>query len=310
MRTDTLDITVLMGGPGNEREVSMMSGNAIAEALRRCGHRVTTADISPTETSALERDGIDVVFIALHGVFGEDGQVQRLCERRGLVYVGSGPSASELTMDKDASKRLFRRAGLTTPDWVVIDRSAPPGRRDELLAEIQLPCVLKPIDGGSSVDITIARDEATRDAALENLLAACGRAMIEAFIAGREMTVSILAERALPVLEIRPAREFYDYVAKYEDDATQYIFDTQLPPAIEMHIQAVALTAHKVLGCKDLSRADFIVDAEGTPYLLEVNTIPGFTSHSLLPKAAAAANISFEQLCDRIVRLALERAGK
>lgn len=307
-----LDITVLMGGPGVEREVSIMSGQAVAEALKRCGHRVTTADISPDDTSALDREGIDVVFIALHGTFGEDGKVQCLCEQRGLVYVGSGPEASELAMDKDASKRLFCRVGLATPEWVIIDRSAGDAQRDELLTEAPLPCVIKPVDGGSSVDVVIARDEATRSDAVEKLLAADGRVMVEAFIPGREMTVGVLSDKPLPVIEIRPApaREFYDYIAKYDDDATQYIFDTHLPPAIEQHLRAAALTAHKALGCRDFSRADFIIDDSGTAWLLEVNTIPGFTSHSLLPKAAVAAGISFEQLCERIVRLALERAGK
>ncbi|MCD4699583.1 MAG: D-alanine--D-alanine ligase [Phycisphaerae bacterium] len=303
---DVLDITVLMGGPGGERPVSIMSGRAVADALERCGHRVTRADISPDDTSALDREGIDVVFIALHGTFGEDGQVQRLCEQRGLIYVGSGPEASALAMDKDTSKRLFSRAGLATPEWVVIDRSDSSANRGELL----LPCVIKPVDGGSSVDVTIARNEATRDAAIENLLAADGKVMVEAFIPGKEMTVRVLDDKPLPVIEIRPAREFYDYVAKYDDDATQYIFDTQLPPAIEQHLQASALTAHKALGCKDFSRTDFILDDDGTAWLIEINTIPGFTSHSLLPKAAVAADISFEQLCERIVRLALERVGK
>lgn len=304
---DVLDITVLMGGPGSERAVSIMSGRAVAEALTRCGHRVTTADISVGDTSALDREGIDAVFIAMHGRFGEDGQVQRICERRGLAYAGSGPVASALAMDKDASKRLFRRVGLATPDWVVIDRSASYAAGD---GELPLPCVIKPVDGGSSVDVTIARDAATRKSAVENLLAADGRAMVEAFITGRELTVSVLAEKALPVIEIRPAREFYDYVAKYDDDATQYIFDTQLPPAVERHVLASALAAHRAMGCRDFSRTDFILDENGSAWLIEINTIPGFTSHSLLPKAAAAAGISFEQLCERIVILAMERAGK
>ena len=307
-RTRPLDITVLMGGPGSEREVSFMSGRAVAEALRRCGHRVTTADVGPEDTAALDREGIETVFVALHGAFGENGQVQRLCEQRGLCYVGSDPSASELAMDKDASKRLFRRAGLATPDWVVVDGALSPPDWGGLLAGVPPPCVLKPVDGGSSVDITIARDDATRDAALEGLLARYGRAMVEAFIEGREMTVGILADRPLPVVEIRPAREFYDYVAKYEDDATEYILDTQLPPAAVEHLRAAAVTAHKALGCRDFSRVDFILTPAGVAHVLEVNTIPGFTSHSLLPKAAAAANVSFEQLCDRIVQLALNRS--
>jgi D-alanine-D-alanine ligase len=294
-RTRPLDITVLRGGPSDEREVSLMSGRAVAEALRRCGHSVTEADIDPGDTSALDRAGLEVVFIALHGRFGENGEVQRLCEQHGLAYVGSGPEASEWAMDKDASKRLLRKAGLATPDWVLLDRSLPRSQWPGVLGAVPPPCVLKPLDGGSSVDISIARDEPARDAELQRLVEKYGRAMIEAFIEGREM-------------EIRPARPFYDYVAKYEDDATQYIVVEDLPPAVDQHLRAAGLTAHKALGCRDFSRVDFILTPAGVAHVLEVNTIPGFTSHSLLPKAAAASKISFEQLCDRIVHLALQRA--
>jgi len=304
-----LEITVLMGGPSSEREVSFMSGRAVAEGLRRRGHHVAAADVGPEDVSALRREGIDVVFIALHGQFGESGQVQRLCEQHGLVYVGSGPAPSALAMDKAASKRAFRRAGLATPEWVLIDRSQPAAQRRSLLDELPPPCVLKPNDGGSSVDVTIARDAAVRDAAAEELLDRYGAALIERFIDGREMTVGILDERPLPLVEIRPARAFYDYVAKYDDDATEYIVNPELAPAAAEELAAAGLTAHLALGCRDFSRVDFILDAAGVAYALEVNTIPGFTSHSLLPKAAAAAGLDFDQLCERIVRLALRRAG-
>jgi len=304
------DVTVLMGGPSREREVSLMSGEAVAAALGRCGHHVTAADISPQDTAALGRDGLEVVFIALHGDFGENGQVQRLCQRHNLPYVGSGPAASLLAMNKHLSKAGFRRAGLATPDWVVIEAATPPQERRVLLEEVSLPCVLKPVDGGSSVDVTIARDECVRDAALERLLDTYGLALIETFIPGREMTVGILAERPLPIIEIRTGREYYDYVAKYQDDATQYVVNPNVPLAVGQHLRGAAVTAHRVLGCRDFSRVDFILGDDGRPYVLELNTIPGFTSHSLVPKAAAAADISFEQLCDRLVRMALARAGK
>ena len=308
--TVTADVTVLMGGPSREHEVSLMSGRAVAEALGRCGHRVTTADISPQDTSALDREGLEIVFVALHGAFGEDGQVQRLCQQRNLPYVGSGPAASCLAMDKHLSKTVFRRVGLTTPDWVVIERSMPPPRRRALLAEVPPPCVLKPIDGGSSVDVTIAGDESARHDALEQLLEVYGLALIETFIPGREMTVGILGERPLPIIEVRPNRQYYDYVAKYQDDATGYLVNPDIPPAIGQHLRGAAITAHRALGCRDLSRVDFILGHDGRAYVLEANTIPGFTSHSLVPKAAAAAGISFEQLCDRLLRLALARAGR
>ena len=308
--TTLLDITVLMGGPSSEREVSLVSGRAVADALVRCGHRVTTADIVPEDVSALDREGMEAVFIALHGRFGEDGQVQKLCEDRGIAYVGSGPVASKLAMDKDASKRLFRDAGLLTPDWVVIDADLPSDRRAALAAELAPPCVLKPVDGGSSVDITIAPDESARDAALESLLAGYGCAMIEAFISGREMTIGVLGEEALPLVEIRPAQEFYDYFAKYEDDRTEYVLNPDVPAEVAQRLRAHALKAHQSLGCRDLSRVDFLLADDGAAHVLEVNTIPGFTSHSLVPKAAAGAGIGFDELCNRLVALAMRRARK
>ena len=303
-----LDITVLMGGPSAEREVSFMSGTAIAEALERIGHRVTRADILPNDPSALDGKGIDVVFIALHGEFGESGGVQRLCEARHLRYTGSPPRASELAMDKAASKQFFRQAGLATPDWMIIEDFHSPQQYRPWLAELPPPVVLKPVDGGSSVDITIARSEASRDEALQDMLEKYGRAMLERLIEGRELTVGILGDQALPLLEVIPAREFYDYVAKYSDGAgTRYVFDHGLPDETVQAVQAAAIAAHQALGCRDMSRVDFILKADGELQVLEINTIPGFTSHSLLPMAAARAGIGFEELVDRIASMAAQR---
>lgn len=303
-----LDVTVLMGGPSSERDVSLMSGSAIAGGLERIGHRVTRADISPADASALDRPGIDVVFIALHGDFGESGEVQALCEARGLRYTGCPPRASELAMDKAAAKQIFRRVGLATPDWMIIEDFHSPAQKRKWLAEIPLPVVVKPVDGGSSVDIAIARDESRRDLAVELLLDKYGRAMIERFVPGREMTVGVLGDRALPLLEVIPAREFYDHTAKYADDAgTRYVFDHGLPAPTVARLQDDAMTAFRALGCRDLARVDFILDAGGTPQVLEINTIPGFTSHSLLPMAAAKVGIGFDELVGRIVDMAMER---
>jgi len=303
-----LDITVLMGGPSSEREVSLVSGSAIADALDRLGNSVTRADISPSDTSALDRDGIDVVFIALHGDFGESGEVQRLCEARGLRYTGSGPRASELAMDKAASKQIFRQAGLATPDWMIIEEFHQPSVYRKWLMEIPPPVFLKPVGGGSSVDVAFAADERQRDLALEGLLDKYGRALIERYVEGRELTVSILGRQALPVLEVVPAKGFYDYSAKYDDDAgTDYVFDHGLPRETCQSVQSAAMAAHEALGCRDMSRVDFILDEAGTPYLLEVNTIPGFTSHSLLPMAAKKVGIGFDELIDRLVRMAMSR---
>jgi D-alanine-D-alanine ligase len=299
----TLDVTVLLGGPSSERDVSLVSGSAVADGLERAGHCVRRADISPSDTRAL-----DVVFPVLHGPFGESGEVQELCERRGLRYVGSGPRASWLGMDKVTAKEIFRQAGLATPDWVVVQEADSTVGGPADLAGIGLPCVLKPVDGGSSVDVTIARNVAARNEALDDLLGRYSRALVEAFIAGREFTVGILGEQALPVLEIIPAREFYDKIAKYQDGAgTRYVFDHGLAPQAARAMQEAALTAHRSLGCRDMSRVDFILDDQGVPYVLELNTIPGFTSHSLLPMAAKQAGIGFDQLVDRLVTMAMER---
>lgn len=303
-----LNVTVLMGGPSAEREVSFMSGRAIADGLQRVGHRVARDDIDPRDVSALDAEDIDVVFIALHGQFGESGEVQQLCEARRLRYTGSGPRASKLGLDKAASKQLFKRAGLHTPDWMIIEQYHSAAQRAGWLAEIAPPVVLKPVDGGSSVDITIARDERQRDEVVEELIDRYGRAMVERYVAGRELTVSILGTRALPVMEIVPAREFYDYTAKYADDAgTRYIFDHGLGGQVAESVSAAAIAAHQAIGARDVSRVDFVLDADGVAQVIEINTIPGFTGHSLLPMAAAKVGISFDELVDSLVNMAADR---
>jgi D-alanine-D-alanine ligase len=212
-------------------------------------------------------------------------------------------------LDKDASKHVFRDRGLCTPDWAVLAKADSPVRRAELLGALPLPLVIKPVDGGSSVDVVIAREESSRDRALEELLDKYGRILVERFVAGREMTVGVLGRRTLPVLEIIPAREFYDYEAKYADGAgTQYRFDHGLPPDVVGAMESAAWTAFECLGCRDMGRVDFLLDAQGTAWLLEVNTIPGFTGHSLLPMAAARAGLSFDELVGRILESARARS--
>ena len=303
---ETYDITVLMGGPSNEREISLLSGAAIASALKKAGHRVRKADITPSKTSALDRKGLDVVFIALHGKFGESGQVQQLCEQRGVRYTGSGPRASQLGMDKAAAKQIFKRAGLATPDWMIIEDFHDPEQVAKWLKDIPVPVVVKPVDGGSSQDVFCCHDEPARDLAIEEVMDTYGRAMLERFLPGREITVSILGEEALPIIEIVPKREFYDYTAKYADNVgTKYVFDHGLDDETAARLTDDALTAHWTLGCRDFSRVDFILDESGVPQVLEINTIPGFTTHSLLPMAAAKAKIDLPKLVDRIVRMAM-----
>ncbi len=308
-----LRVTVLLGGPSAEREVSLVSGRAIAAALRRLGHHVTESDISPADVSALDRADIDAVFIALHGAFGESGEVQDLCEARGLAYTGSGPAASRLAMDKVAAKEVFRREGIPTPPWAVLEKDAPAAETADKLAGLGLPVVLKPIDGGSSVDVVIARDEARRDQAARELLAKYGRLLAERFVAGREMTVGVLGDASLPALEIIPSpeHEFYDYTAKYADDAgTQYRFDHGLPADVTARMESAARKAFGALGCRDMGRVDFILDAGGQAWILEINTIPGFTSHSLLPMSAGRVGLTFDALVGRILEMAVARSPK
>lgn len=297
-----LKITVLSGGPSAEREVSLASGRAVADALRALKCDVEVADISPNDLSALNRS-VDAIFIALHGTFGEDGQLQRLLEQRGIVYCGSDSAASDLAMNKVASKRRFVEAGVPTPLFDV----ARPSRVADICARWRPPIVLKPVAEGSSVDCYLIRDADALRPTLDRLLESYDECLVERYIEGPELTVGILGETALPVCEIRTPRDFYDYQAKYLDDSTEYILDSiPLPAAFLENVQRLSLAAHRALGCRHFSRVDWKVDTgTNTPYCLEVNTIPGFTDHSLLPKAAARAGISFERLCGRIVELAL-----
>jgi len=298
-----LKITVLSGGPSSEREVSLKSGRAVARALQAVGHDVYLADIDPDHLEALDVP-VDMVFIALHGAFGEDGQLQRILESRGLRYCGSGPEASALAMDKAKAKARFQRAGIPTPGYEV----ATVDTLDHVLRRWSAPVVLKPIDAGSSVDCVIADDEATLRDRLTGLTQRYGSCLVEQYVAGPELTVGVLGDEALPPIQIRTKRRFYDYQAKYEDDDTEYVFDIDLPREVLDRVRELSLQAHEALGCRDFSRVDWMVDGRThRPYALEVNTIPGFTDHSLLPKAALRAGLSFPALCQRIVELACGR---
>jgi D-alanine-D-alanine ligase len=298
---ETLAITVLAGGPGTERAVSLDSGRAVAEALVRLGHRVAMRDIDPHDLSALDRPA-DFVFVALHGAFGEDGTLQAELDRRGLAYCGSGSAASRLAMHKVQAKRSFERAGIPTPPYVLVGCGAP----DDAIPTSFAPGFVKPVSSGSSVDTTLERSFEDLWAAARRVADAYGEALVERRIVGPELTVGVLGEQALPVCEIRTQREFYDYDAKYVDDNTEYLFDLELPTALLERVQTLSVEAHHAVGCRVFSRVDWMVDRESLePYVLEINTIPGFTSHSLLPKAAQRIGLDFDQLCQRIVELSL-----
>ncbi len=301
----TLNITVLAGGPGTEREVSLESGRMVSEALSRLKHRVSLRDIGPDDLSALDIPA-DVVFVALHGEFGEDGQVQRVLESRSLAYTGSGPDASALAMNKVRAKQRFIAEGIPTPQFSLVTAD----HVSETLQATAGPVVVKPVDSGSSVDTFIPRDRDALAGALELVVTRYGEALVEHFVDGPEFTVGVLDGRALPLCEIRTKRAFYDYQAKYVDDDTQYLFDTTLPADLVAEIASLSERAHRALGCRDFSRVDWMVDRETRrPFAIEVNTIPGFTSHSLLPKAAGRTGVSYDALCQTMVEMACRRAG-
>ena len=298
-----LAITVLSGGPSGEREVSLNSGRCVAEALLARGHDVQVADIAPNQLGALARE-VDCVFVALHGTFGEDGEVQTILERRGLAYVGSGPESCALAMNKAAAKARMAEAGISTARYAVAQKESI----REALASWSLPVVVKPVAEGSSLACYIVRDVTQFRPAVEIVIERYGACLIEQYVPGREITVAVLGDQALPAIEIRTKRAFYDYNAKYVDEDTSYNLEIDLPAPLMEQIAAQSVQAHQLLGCRDFSRVDWRVDDNVMKaFVLEVNVIPGMTSHSLVPKAADAAGIDVPELCEMLVEMAIRR---
>ncbi|MBI3011794.1 MAG: D-alanine--D-alanine ligase [Candidatus Omnitrophica bacterium] len=304
-------VAVLMGGPSEEYGISLKSGQGVAVALTRrrwmAEPVVIPRDLSVREAcgfveGALQRIGADLAFIALHGAFGEDGTIQQLCEGLRLAYTGSDAVASRLGLDKVASRRRFQAAGLEVPDWQVVDLRR--GSAEAITTTRAYPLVVKPTNQGSSLGVSIVRREEELEPAVDAASRYGDRVLIEEFVAGRELTVGVLGDEPLPVVEIRPSQPFFNYTAKYTVGATEYVVPAVLPPATAQMAQAAGLAAHQALGCRHLSRTDMILNRDNVPVILEVNTIPGFTPTSLLPKAAAYIGVSYEELCERLVMMA------
>ena len=314
-------VAVLMGGPSGEHEISLKSGHGVVEALTHRRWSVTPVVIPQAlavpgacevARRALLAAAPDVVFIALHGAFGEDGTIQEVCEELHLAYTGSDAAASRLGMDKVASRKRFEEAGLCVPRWHTVDlargaRSALAGIRARLRAgRCAFPLVIKPTGQGSSLGVSIVRREEELPAALEEAGRYGASGLVEAFIPGRELTVGILHEEPLPVIEIRPHASFFDFTAKYTVGSTDYVVPAVLEPAIAGAVQAAGLAAHRAIGARHFSRADLILTQDQVPVLLEINTIPGFTPTSLLPKAARCVGPSYDALCEQLVTMAWE----
>lgn len=306
-------VVVLAGGWSDEREVSLNSGREVVAALHEAGfERVDMLDVAaPSFLETMIRGGYDVAFVAMHGRYGEDGCVQGLLEILHIPYTFSGVLASSIAMEKDATKALYRRAGITVPDDVLIDAGESPtdAELNDIVETLGLPLFVKPAGNGSSFGITrvVTRDElgmAIRKASLTG-----GRVLVESAVEGIEITVPVLGNadaHALPVVEIVTGADFYDEKVKYEPSELHHVIPARLPEDVYARVQDIAIRAHVAIGCRGCSRSDFIVRADGTPVILETNTIPGMTSASLLPDSARHGGIEFPELCKRFVELALQ----
>jgi D-alanine-D-alanine ligase len=300
--TDPLHITVLRGGPSAEREVSLRSGAAVAQALRSLGHRVDEVDPLPGDLRI--PPGTRVVFLALHGTYGEDGTVQSELEELGLPYTGCGVSASLYAFDKILTKRRCLRAGVPTARFERFIDAASPWPEGW-----NPPVVLKPVRQGSSVGLRFVDRVEDFPRSLGESLGHGGEVLMEERIVGRETTVGILDGSPLPIVEVRPRSGSYDYANKYTAGRTEYFCPADFDPQVTRAIQDAAMSAFEAIGGRDYARVDVMVRPDGSPVVLEVNTLPGMTETSLLPKAAAAAGIPFPHLCERMVRRALSRGN-
>ena len=293
-----LSIALLYGGISSEREVSLESGKCVFEALKKNFDKVQLIDVDHDFAEKIKKIDADVFYNILHGVFGEDGQIQTILEKHGKKFTGSGSKSCALTMDKILTKEQLIKNNINTSPYLRLSEKTTP---QEIIKQLGLPLVIKPILGGSSVELYIIKtaEELNKVPMKAHLFA-------EKFIKGREFTVGIIDGKALPVIEIASEKGVYDYEAKYVSNSTNYLFES-LPPALEKTLQDITQNVYAITESRDVARVDFIISADNTPYVLEINSIPGMTTHSLLPKAANKVGISFEELCKKIVNSANSR---
>ncbi|EKN67382.1 D-alanine--D-alanine ligase [Schinkia azotoformans] len=304
-----MKVAVLYGGTSGEREVSLSSGKGIINALEKKGHEVIGIDFNPSKINELLTLDVDVVFIGLHGRFGEDGRIQGLLDMLNIPYVGSGVLGSALAMNKVKAKRIMESVGIRVAKDQAIN--AETFSRESFVLEIDYPVVVKPASEGSTIGITIANNEQELLAGIEEAFKHDEDVLIEEFIAGMEVTVSVLGkkgvEQALPVIEIVPKNKFYDYEAKYAPGGSDHIIPARVSDEITVYLQKNAVLAHQSLNCKTYSRTDFIVPFDGSlPVVLEVNTLPGMTPTSLFPDAAKEIGLSYEDMIERLIELSLK----
>ncbi len=299
-----LKIAVLMGGVSSERDISLKSADSVYSALKELGFDVVKVDIDTDDNdqirSKIKISGANFIFIALHGGMGEDGTIQGIIESLGITYTGSGVKASLLAMNKIESRGIFKQNGLNVPDYISITNMNFDLNR--IINEFSFPVVVKPVSQGSSVGLHIVDDVNSLESAIQDALLFGREVLLEEYIKGRELTVGILDSQPLPIVEIKPKRRFFDFNAKYNYGMTEYIVPAELDDHLAIKIKSDALAAHNSLGCRGFSRVDLILSIDNKPIILEVNTIPGLTNTSLLPKAANALGLDFPQLCLRIIQ--------
>lgn len=293
-------IGVLMGGTSAERDISLKSGASVLGALKRLGFNAKGVDVGKDVCEVLIKENVEVAFLALHGGTGEDGSMQGMLEVLGIPYTGSGVLASALAMDKLASKKMFIHEDLRVPEFEVIRKGESP--------TLPMPFVVKPVREGSSIGVSIVRNAEEAGAAIDAALQYTGIALVEQYIKGKEVHIGILHDRALGGVEVRPSVEFYDFKAKYDTSSgTRYILPPEIDGEIYEKAKDLALTAHIAIGAEGATRVDLLVDARGEIFVLEVNTIPGMTETSLLPKIASLEGFSFDSLVEEILKGALEK---
>lgn len=303
-------VAVLAGGKSGEREISLKSGEGASEALREAGFQVTILDpASKDDLTQLIQKPFDVAFLCLHGKGGEDGNIQGFLETIGLPYTGSGVYASAMAIDKSKTKRSYNRHGVPTPPSVTVYKNKPYDV-DEIVSELGTDCVVKVTNEGSTLGLFMTHTPEYTEAAILEALAMSDTVLVEKFIAGDEYTVAVIGNegpKALPVIQIIPQNEFYDFESKYAPGGSKHVCPAPLSEEKTAELKTLAEKAHECLGCRGMSRTDFIIDNDGNVWALETNTIPGMTQTSLLPDAAKAEGISFPELCTKLVNFALER---
>lgn len=290
-----------MGGSSSEREISLRSGKAVAQGLRAKGYRVEEVDVNADLPQELKERGIEVAFLALHGKFGEDGSVQGLLEMMRIPYTGSGVLASALAMDKILTKRILHDRGFLTPAYTYFEAHQSTAKEFARHMTLTYPVIVKPSREGSTIGIGIVKEGAELEKALIAAAEYDSRVLVEEFVEGKEVTAGVLNGEALPLIEVAPKSGFYDFHSKYTKGATEYILPARISPDLTEEIQRLTVEIYQELGCEGVARADYIVDAHDRPFFLEINTIPGMTETSLIPKAAAHAGIIFEDLVEKIL---------